>query len=49
MKVLVVEDDPFVRKMAVTGMEDAGFEAIEAASGSEAHISQAVPCGGRSV
>jgi CheY-like chemotaxis protein len=36
MKVLVVEDDPFVREMAVTGLEDAGFEAIEAASGEDA-------------
>jgi len=36
MKVLVVEDDPFVREMAVAGLEDAGFEVIEAASGGEA-------------
>ena len=36
MKVLVVEDDPFVREMAVTGLEDAGLEAIEAASGEDA-------------
>jgi CheY-like chemotaxis protein len=36
MKILVVEDDPFVREMAVVGLEDAGFEAIEAASGGEA-------------
>jgi CheY-like chemotaxis protein len=36
MKILVVEDDPFVREMAVTGLEDAGFEVIEAASGEEA-------------
>ena len=36
MKVLVVEDDPFVREMAVAGLEDAGFEAIEAASGGDA-------------
>jgi CheY-like chemotaxis protein len=36
MKVLVVEDDPFVREMAMAGLEDAGFEAIEAASGGEA-------------
>jgi CheY-like chemotaxis protein len=36
MKILVVEDDPFVREMAVAGLEDAGFEAIEAASGGEA-------------
>ena len=33
MKVLVVEDDPFVREMAVAGLEDAGFEVVEAASG----------------
>jgi CheY-like chemotaxis protein len=36
MKVLVVEDDPFVREMAVAGLEEAGFEAVEAASGGEA-------------
>jgi CheY-like chemotaxis protein len=36
MKILVVEDDPFIREMAVTGLEDAGYEAIEAASGGEA-------------
>jgi CheY-like chemotaxis protein len=36
MKVLVVEDDPFVREMAVAGLEDAGYEVIEAASGGEA-------------
>jgi CheY-like chemotaxis protein len=36
MKILVVEDDPFVREMAVAGLEDAGFEVIEAASGEEA-------------
>jgi CheY-like chemotaxis protein len=36
MKILVVEDDPFVREMAVAGLEDAGFEAIEAASGGDA-------------
>ena len=33
MKVLVVEDDPFVREMAVAGLEDAGFEVTEAATG----------------
>ena len=33
MKVLVVEDDPFVREMAVAGLEDAGYEVTEAASG----------------
>jgi CheY-like chemotaxis protein len=36
MKVLVVEDDPFVREMTVAGLEDAGFEVTEAASGGEA-------------
>ncbi|GEO17978.1 response regulator [Microvirga aerophila] len=36
MKVLVVEDDPFVREMAVAGLEDAGFEAFEAPGGGEA-------------
>jgi CheY-like chemotaxis protein len=36
MKVLVVEDDPFVRDMAVTGLEDAGYEVMEAATGGQA-------------
>ena len=36
MNVLVVEDDSFVREMAVAGLEDAGFEVIEATSGGEA-------------
>jgi CheY-like chemotaxis protein len=36
MRVLVVEDDPFVREMAVAGLEDAGYEVIDTASGSEA-------------
>jgi hypothetical protein len=36
MKILVLEDDPFVREMAVAGLEDAGYEVIEAASGEEA-------------
>ena len=36
MKVLVVEDDPFVREMAVAGLEDAGFQVNQAASGGEA-------------
>ena len=36
MKVLVVQDDPFVREMTVAGLEDAGFEVIEAAGGGQA-------------
>jgi CheY-like chemotaxis protein len=36
MKVLVVEDDPFVREMTVAGLENAGFEVIEAAGGGQA-------------
>jgi CheY-like chemotaxis protein len=36
MKVLVVEDDPFVREIAATGLEDAGFAVIEAARGRQA-------------
>jgi CheY-like chemotaxis protein len=36
MKVLVVEDDPLVREMAVAGLEDAGYEVIQATSGGEA-------------
>jgi len=37
--VLVVEDEPFVRMIAAEGLEDAGFEVIEAASADEAlHI-----------
>jgi CheY-like chemotaxis protein len=36
MKVLVVEDDPFVREMAVAGLEDAGYEVIETGNGGEA-------------
>ncbi|WP_414476263.1 response regulator [Microvirga sp. M2] len=36
MKVLVIEDDPFVREMAVTQLEEAGFEVIEAADGGQA-------------
>jgi CheY-like chemotaxis protein len=35
-KILVVEDDPFVRDMAVTGLEDAGYEVMEAATGGQA-------------
>ena len=34
--VLVVEDDPFVREMAVTGLENAGFLVTDVASGGEA-------------
>jgi CheY-like chemotaxis protein len=33
MRVLVVEDDPFVREMAVAGLEGAGYEVIEAGNG----------------
>jgi CheY-like chemotaxis protein len=36
MKILVVEDDPFVRDMAVAGLEDAGYEVMEAATGGQA-------------
>ena len=36
MKILVVEDDPFVREMAVAGLEDAGYEVIEAGNGGDA-------------
>ncbi|UVF22393.1 response regulator (plasmid) [Microvirga terrae] len=36
MKVMVVEDDPLVREMAVAGLEDTGFEVVKAASGREA-------------
>jgi CheY-like chemotaxis protein len=36
MKVLVVEDDPFVREMAVAGLEDAGYEVIETGHGGDA-------------
>ena len=35
MKVLVVEDDPFVRMFAVEVLEDEGFEVIEAENGEE--------------
>ncbi|HET9160801.1 MAG TPA: response regulator [Caulobacteraceae bacterium] len=34
--VLVVEDEPFVRMIAAEGLEDAGFEVIEAASADDA-------------
>jgi CheY-like chemotaxis protein len=36
MKVRIVEDDPFVREMAVMGLEEAGFEVAEAATSSDA-------------
>jgi CheY-like chemotaxis protein len=36
MRILVVEDDPFVREMTVAGLKDAGYEVIEAASGTQA-------------
>jgi CheY-like chemotaxis protein len=36
MKVLVVEDDPFVREMAVAELEDSGYEVIDAATGGQA-------------
>jgi CheY-like chemotaxis protein len=36
MKVLVVEDEDLVREIAVTGLEEAGFEVIEARTGEEA-------------
>ncbi len=35
MKVLVVEDDPYVRVFAVEVLEDEGYEVIEAKSGEE--------------
>jgi CheY-like chemotaxis protein len=35
MKVLVVEDDPFVRLFAVEVLEEEGFEVIEAGTGQE--------------
>lgn len=34
--VLVVEDEPFVRMLATEGLEDAGFEVIEAANADDA-------------
>jgi CheY-like chemotaxis protein len=36
MKILVIEDDPFIRDMAVTELEDAGYQVMEAASGGQA-------------
>ncbi|MBB2687852.1 UNVERIFIED_ORG: CheY-like chemotaxis protein [Rhizobium etli] len=37
-KVLIVEDEPLLRMMAVELVEDAGFEAFEAGSASEAIV-----------
>jgi CheY-like chemotaxis protein len=36
MNILVVEDDSFIRDMAVTELEEAGHEVMEAASGGQA-------------
>jgi CheY-like chemotaxis protein len=36
MNILVVEDDPLIRDMAVTELEEAGYEVMEAASGGQA-------------
>lgn len=36
MRILVVEDDPLVREMAVGALTDEGFDVIEAATGEEA-------------
>lgn len=36
MKILVVEDDPLVRIVAIEALLDAGFEVVEAETGSEA-------------
>ena len=36
--VLVVEDDPLVRMVAVTQLQDRGFSVLEAPSGDEAQI-----------
>lgn len=36
MRILVVEDDLFVREMTVTELEDAGHEVTEAATGGQA-------------
>ncbi len=34
--VLIVEDEPFVREIAVAAIQDAGFEVVEAANAQEA-------------
>jgi CheY-like chemotaxis protein len=36
MKILVVEDDPLVREMAVDALTEEGFEVIEAETGEDA-------------
>ena len=36
MRVLVVEDDPLVREVAVEALRDAGFVVVEAGTGEEA-------------
>ena len=36
MRVLVVEDDPLIREMVVEGLEEEGFEVLQAADGKEA-------------
>lgn len=36
MNVLVVEDDPFIRDMAVAELEEAGHQVMEAATGGQA-------------
>ena len=36
MNVLVAEDDPFIRDMAVAELEEAGHQVLEAASGGQA-------------
>ena len=36
MKILVAEDDPFIREMAVAELEDAGFDVVQVATGGQA-------------
>jgi CheY-like chemotaxis protein len=36
MLVLIVEDEPFIRELAVAAIEDAGFVTVEAANAQEA-------------